>query len=117
MAGVKACQSHPSPCTNSAQRLRITSAYFGSNSIERLTRAVCSQAISVLPEPPKRSRITSPDLLELNIALHASAVGFCVGCTYSRVLSRLMSQTVVWQRSPNHRSEEHTSELQSPDHL
>ena len=102
VAGVSACQSQPSPWTNSAQRRRITSTYFGSNSIVQLTRFVCSQAISVLPDPPNRSSTVSPAFEELKIALIASAVGFCVGCTYSRVLSRLMSQTVVWQRSPNH---------------
>ena len=89
---LRPCQSQPSPWTNSAQRRRITSTYFGSNSIVQLTRFVCSQAISVLPDPPNRSSTVSPAFEELKIALIASAVGFCVGCTYSRVLSRLMSQ-------------------------
>ena len=45
---------------NFSQRLIITSTYFGSSSIRKALRLFCSQAIKVVPEPAKISRIMSP---------------------------------------------------------
>ena len=43
----------------SSQRRTITSTYLGSSSVSRACRPVFSQAMSVLPEPPNRSRTIS----------------------------------------------------------
>ena len=100
-AGVAACQSHPSPNLNSAHLRRITSQYLGSSSIVRHTREVCSQAISVEPDPPKVSRTILPRWLELRMRYTSISVGFMVGCT-SFFFGFWNSITVVWERSPNH---------------
>ncbi len=99
IAGVSACQSHPSPDVNSAHLRRITSQYFGSSSIMRQTRPVCSQAINVLPDPPKVSMTISPRLLEFLMSYTSISTGFIVGCTSFR-FGLLYSMTVVWLRSP-----------------
>ena len=76
--GVSFFQSQPSPWTNSAHRCRITSQYSVSNSIRKARRPVCSQPISVEPDPPNRSRTFSPSRLEYWIARTASSTGFSV---------------------------------------
>ena len=50
----------------------MTSQYFGSNSISLAWRLIFSHAIKVLPLPPNKSNIASPDLLEFVIALSGS---------------------------------------------
>ena len=66
---------------NFSHRCTIVSQYGGSSSIKNALRPVCSQAISVEPLPPNRSRTFSPVSDEYWIARTASSTGFSVKWT------------------------------------
>lgn len=57
----------------------MTSTYLGSNSITRALLPSCSEAITVVPLPPKMSRTTSPCLEELRMCDANMRTGFIVG--------------------------------------
>lgn len=58
-------------------------------------RPVFSAPISVLPEPPNRSRTFSPGLLLYVMARTASSTGFSVRCTIDCGFTFLTGQTSV----------------------
>ena len=77
-------------------------AYFGSSSIVRQMRSVCSQAMSVLPLPPNRSStmLLGAELFLMGYA--SSGMGFIVRCSLLRLgLSKF--QMVDCLRSANQR--------------
>jgi hypothetical protein len=56
----------------------MTSQYGASSSIMKQRRPVFSQAMSVLPDPPKKSATFSPARLDYSMARTASSTGFSV---------------------------------------
>lgn len=62
----------------------ITSANFSSSSISRATRPALWQAISVEPDPPKRSSALAPRLVLFSSIPRISPTGFIVGCSALR---------------------------------
>jgi hypothetical protein len=85
---------------SSCHHRTITSQYFGSSSITRASRLVCSHAINVVPDTPNGSRIVSRVLLLFRSARSTNSAGFVVGCCRFAI-GRLMNQTLPWFRSPH----------------
>ena len=85
-----------------ANLITMAVAYFGSSSMVRQMRSVCSQAMSVLPLPPNRSStmLLGAELFLMGYA--SSGMGFIVGCSLLRLgLSKF--QMVDCLRSANQR--------------
>ena len=76
----------------------MTSQYLGSSSIMRQRLCVCSHAISVVPDPPNRSRTVSPSPDEFSMARATRATGFIMGCS-SDAFGLSNSHTSSWVRS------------------
>ena len=79
----------------------MTVAYFGSSSIVRQIRSVCSQAMRVEPLPPNRSITTALGALLFLMGYASSGIGFMVGWS-ALFLGLSKFQMVDCFRSANH---------------